>query len=79
MKVRDKTAADGWLGSRNAWLLAGFLAVVGFFLITDHTAHFFGFLPYFLLLACPLLHWLHHGGHGSRDGDHRHNDGGGKK
>jgi hypothetical protein len=48
--------------------VCGFLAVVGFFLITEHTAHVFGILPYLLLLACPLMHFMHHGhGHG---GDH---------
>lgn len=41
-----------------------FLAVALFFLLTEHRAHFFGALPYLLILACPLLHLFHHGGHG---------------
>ena len=44
--------------------LIGFLAVAGFFLVTEHTAHLFGVLPYLLLLAGPLMHFMHHG-HGS--------------
>ena len=51
--------------------LLGFLAIAAFFLFTEHRAHFFGFLPYLLLLACPLLHlFMHgkHGGHGGGDG-----------
>jgi len=37
-------------------------------LVTEHTAHVFGVLPYLLILACPLMHiFMHHrhqGGHG---------------
>ena len=52
------------LGSR--FVLLAFLAIGGFFLVTEHAAHLFGVLPYLLALACPLLHLLHHGhgGHG---------------
>lgn len=49
---------------RSNWVFLGFLAVAGFFLLTEHRAHVLGALPFLLLLACPLLHWFHHGGHG---------------
>jgi hypothetical protein len=39
-------------------------AAAGYFLITEHLAHVVGFLPYLLLLACPLMHLFMHGGHG---------------
>jgi hypothetical protein len=57
----------------------GFIAVAGFFLLTEHTAHVFGVLPYLLILACPLMHlFMHHGHHGSDDhanpGDQRDRD-----
>ena len=55
-----------WLRSRTGLVLIAFLAVAAFFLITEHTAHFFGILPYALLLLCPLLHLFMHGGHGDR-------------
>lgn len=48
---------------RTRWVLAGFLAIVLFFLLTEHRAHLFGFLPYLLLLACPLMHLFHGHGH----------------
>ena len=54
-------------GGRRAgkWVFAGFLLVAGYFLVTEHRAHFIQFLPFVLLLACPLLHLFHrHGGHG---------------
>jgi hypothetical protein len=38
------------------------------YLVTEHTVHFFGLLPYGLLLLCPLLHLFMHGAHGSHDG-----------
>jgi hypothetical protein len=54
-------------------VLLAFLAIAAFFLLTEHTAHVLGALPYLLLLACPLLH-LFHGGHGRGGGDHRGNE-----
>jgi len=50
--------------------LLGFLAISAFFLFSEHRAHFFGALPYLLLLACPLLHLFGHSGHNGR----RHRD-----
>jgi hypothetical protein len=50
--------------NRSNWVLLGFLAIAGFFLLTEHRAHVLGVLPFLLLLACPLLHLFHHGGHG---------------
>ena len=55
------------------WILIGFLLVAGYFLIMEHRAHLGGvlyYLPFLLLLACPLMHMFMH--HGDRDhGDHR--------
>jgi len=49
--------------ARGKWVLIGFLAIAAFFLWTEHRAHVLGFLPYLFLLACPLMHLFHHGGH----------------
>ena len=51
------------------WALIGFLAIAAFYLVTEHTAHLFGFLPFAILLACPLMHIFMHHGHG---GHHHH-------
>ena len=57
--------------SKTVFVLAGFLAIASFFLITEHTAHFFGALPWVLLAACPLMHlFMHHG-----SGGHHHDAG----
>lgn len=51
------------------WAFWGFALAAGYFLLTEHRAHVLSFLPYLLLAACPLMHMLHHGGHGH---DHHH-------
>ncbi|GLI95137.1 DUF2933 domain-containing protein [Methylocystis echinoides] len=58
----------GFFTDRGKIVLIGFLAIVGFYLLTEHTAHLFGVLPYLLLFACPLMHIFMHGGHGSHGG-----------
>ena len=58
---------------RSRWVLLGFVAIAAYFLITEHQAHLSGllsYLPFLLLLACPLLHVIMHRGHGGH-GDHR--------
>lgn len=59
------------------WVLAGFLAIAAFFLIAEHKAHVLPFLPFALLLACPLMHVFMHRGHGEHD-DHDTRPPGGK-
>ena len=58
-----------WWKTRGGIVLCGFLLVAGFYLLTQHTAHVFGALPWLLFAACPLMHlFMHHGhgGHGPR-------------
>ena len=59
-----QTGGGGFLRSRAGIVLIAFLAIATFYLVTEHTAHFFGLLPYGLLLLCPILHLFMHGGHG---------------
>ncbi len=68
--------------SKTKWALIAFLAIAAYFLAMEHKAHLSGllyYLPYLLLLACPLLHLFMHGGHGGHGGkgghDGHHNDG----
>ncbi len=58
-----------WRRTRSGMVLIGFLAIAAFFLVTEHTAHVFGALPWLFLAACPLMHLFMHHGHGG------HNDG----
>jgi hypothetical protein len=75
MTTTRQARATGWLRPGSRLVLFAFLAIGGFFLITEHAAHLFGILPYLLLLLCPLLHLLH-GGHGGGHGRHDHPEGG---
>lgn len=59
----------GWFNSRSNWVLVAFLAIAGFYLLTEHKAHVFGLLPFLILLACPLLHVFMHRGHGGHGDD----------
>lgn len=68
--MSDERGEDrGFFKSKANIVLIGFGLIAGFFLLTEHTAHVFGVLPYLLLLACPLLHFFGHGHHGGHGGD----------
>ena len=57
------------------WIFCAFLLIAGYFLWTEHRAHVVQYLPFVLLLACPLLHMFHgHGGHGGHGGHDSHED-----
>ncbi len=56
-----------WWRTRGGIVLMCFLTIAGFFLITEHTAHVLGALPWLLLAACPLMHLFMHHGHGGHD------------
>lgn len=71
--AREERHVDGHdhrMRKRGKIVLIGFLLVAGFFLITEHTAHFLGVLPYLILLACPLMHLFMHHGHGGHQHGH---------
>lgn len=73
MSEKKHTEMHGGLPSRfrSTWVFIGFAAVAFFFLITEHRAHLVGivpYLPFLFLLACPLMHFFHHGGHGHHHG-----------
>lgn len=67
MNVSQPFSFRGWLGSGAGIGFLAFLGIAAFVLATSLAAHFFGILPYALLLLCPLLHLFLHGGHA----DHR--------
>jgi hypothetical protein len=72
METERKFSFSNWLRSPTGLVLLAFLAIAGFYLVTEHTAHVFGFLPYLLLLLCPLLHLFMHGRHGGHSEHSNH-------
>ena len=71
---RDRSAQpEGSFWTSRAFLIcAGFLVIGGILLWTEPLAHALGFLPYLLILACPLMHMFMHGGHGGHGGHSHH-------
>jgi hypothetical protein len=73
MRTEQPPKTSPWYRSRSGIVLLAFLAIAGFFVVTEHTAHLLGVLPYLLLFACPLLHFFHRGhggGHDEHGGEH---------
>lgn len=57
---------------RSRWVFGGFAALAILALAFEHRMHLsglLGWLPYLILLACPLMHLFMHGGHGHSGGD----------
>lgn len=67
------TGSSGFWRSRGGLVAIGFLLIAAFLLLSEHRAHVLGYLPFLLLLACPLMHlFMHHGhGHHGQDGHPR--------
>lgn len=49
-------------------MIAAFAAVLAYLFFGEHRVHLLGYLPFLILLACPLLHMTMHGGHGGHGG-----------
>lgn len=75
--MNQDTEERGVLNGRMARNLAfaGFALIAAYFLFTEHRAHLFDALPYLLLAACPLMHLLHHHGHGHHHDRPEHGSG----
>ncbi len=74
MNMHEQSPRSGWFQSkRTTLILLGFVAVGAFFLITEHTAHFLGVLPFLIFLLCPLMMLFMHGGHDGHNGSANQN------
>lgn len=66
---------------RSFWLTPKGLAALGligaatYFLLMEHREHVWQYLPFLIILACPLMHLFMHGGHGGHGGHGDHNQG----
>lgn len=60
-------------GGYGRWVFWGFMLIGAYFLLTEHRAHTFQYLPFLLLLACAVMHFFHgHGGHGRHGSKEEH-------
>ena len=69
----DAPPQSSFWRSKTGFVTIAFLAIGAFFLLTEHRAHALGWLPWLILLACPLMMFMHgghggHGGHGNHGG-----------
>jgi hypothetical protein len=71
MDIEHPEPPSFWRSSAGLTLLVA-IAVGGFYLVTEHTAHLFGVLAYLFILACPLMHMFMHHGHGHGGHGHQH-------
>ncbi len=67
---RNDPEPTGFWRSRYAIGLLVLGAIATYFMLSEHRAHFFGALPFLLLLACPLMHVFMHRGHAGHGGGH---------
>ena len=75
---RERPREGMSIKSRGGLVLIGFLVIAGALLLTEHRAHVLGLLVWLPLVACPLMHFFMHGGHGHHHGGVRSNDPGSK-
>lgn len=71
---QDMLSRSSWWVRRH-WLAITGLTIIGLYLVIQHTTHVLTFLPFALLLLCPLMHVFMHGGHGNhghQDHEHSH-------
>mgnify|MGYP001167885605 CR=1 FL=1 len=69
----SKQSSSFWL-TPNGIGAMGLIAAVSYFLFMEHRQHLFQFLPFLILLLCPLMHIFMHGGHGHGSGGHGGHD-----
>ncbi|HHX4058154.1 TPA: DUF2933 domain-containing protein [Burkholderia contaminans] len=70
---RDHKASHFGFSRANIVLIA-FIAIGGFYLVTEHRAHLLGWWPFLFILACPLMHLFMHHGHGDSGGTQDQNE-----
>ena len=62
-----------WFTSKGLVALCA-IAIIGYFLLVEHRQHLVQWLPYLILLLCPLMHLFMHRGHGHGHQHQSHQD-----
>ena len=64
--MAEETRHESGAGAAR-WVFWVFAAVGAYYLFTEHRPHLLDYLPYILLMACPLMHLFHGHGHNHKD------------
>ena len=72
MKHESLSSPAAWYKSGMGRTVPVLLGVAGVYLLTEHWAHALPYLPWLILLACPLMHVFMHHGHGGHGGHGAH-------
>lgn len=56
-----------FLATPKGWVILTAGISLVYYLLTKHNQHFFEYLPFAILLLCPLMHLFMHGGHHHKD------------
>tara|TARA_R110002167_G_scaffold208253_1_gene412295 strand:+ start:18672 stop:18998 length:327 start_codon:yes stop_codon:yes gene_type:complete len=65
--MAKSTETSFWL-SRRGLAAISLIGFASYFLLMEHSQHLFEYLPFLILLLCPLMHLFMHGGHGHKQG-----------
>ena len=58
-----------WFTSKGLAAMA-LIGAASYFLFMEHRQHVFQYLPFLILLLCPLMHFFMHGDHGHSEQGH---------
>jgi hypothetical protein len=70
---RSNSNKSFWLSSNGLAAIA-LIGAAGYFLLIEHREHLVQWLPWLILLLCPLFHIFMHRGHGHGDADDDRHD-----
>jgi hypothetical protein len=62
-----------FLSTPKGWLILTAVISLVYYLLTKHNQHFFEYLPFAILLLCPVMHLFMHGGHQHHNKDKKDN------
>lgn len=74
MNPENQSREPSFWRTKSGIALCAFIAIAALFLVLEHRAHALQWLPFALLLACPLLHLFMHRGHSHGDAAKRDRD-----
>ncbi|WP_038003341.1 DUF2933 domain-containing protein [Teredinibacter turnerae] len=66
--MKNQYKLSFWLNPKGGAAI-GLIASATYFLVIEHRQHLFEYLPYIILLMCPLMHFVMHRGDGSHSGE----------